>query len=67
MKDDVLLDEDDIVVKEEAVVRSRVLMMLMFRLFSIYFLFFCMVGFWLHRPCNYDNYFSTMSFWFDIC
>ena len=37
------------------------LMMPMFRLLSIYFLLFFIVGFWPHRPCNDGNYyFSSM-------
>ena len=40
------------------VLRSKA-MMPKFMLPSVYFLLFFMVGFWLHRPCNYDNcYFS---------
>ena len=40
-------------------------MMPEFRLPSVYFLIFFMVGFWMHRPCNFDNfYFSSMCMLF---
>ena len=42
------------------VLRSEA-MMPKFRLPLVYFLLFFMVGFWPHKPCNYDNcYFSSM-------
>ena len=42
-------------------VRSRMLMMSMFKLLFVYFLLFFIVGFWPHRPCNDGNYyFSSM-------
>ena len=40
-------------------------MMPEFRLPSVYFLIFFMVGFGMHRPCNFDNfYFSSMCMLF---
>jgi len=31
-----------------------------FRLPSLYFLLFYIVGFWLHRPCNGGNYYFSL-------
>ena len=55
--------------RRRLLMRSRVLrseaMMPKFRLPFVYFLFFFILGFWPHGPCNYDNfYFSSMHMLF---
>ena len=65
VKDDVMLDKEEIFATEETTDEEQVLrseaMMLKFRLPYVYFLLFLLVEFWPHRPCNYDNcYFSSM-------
>ena len=42
-------------------------MMLMFKLLSVYFLLFFIVGFWLHRPCNDDKYYFSSMHMFFLC
>ena len=59
-KDGVLLDEEDIAAEEEAGEEQGAEEQgndATIQASFVYFLLFFVVGFWPHRPCNYDNLF----------